>query len=192
MTRLIILLAVSIGLVAFTPEEGTFDIVIYQHDQLVSPGDNGEYLLDKQPFRIQVRMKNLEGVYLHAGFTDSLYRLEAKDSIPGYKDVPPNVMAEESFNKDQEMIISEDRWAFWFFDPNREWHRFDKDVLVEENIVTANKTIRQFYMGNTEQTVPVKDISLPLYLFFFSALPNDNDFDPGVELQRQKIRINWK
>jgi hypothetical protein len=191
MRHLLFVLAFGL-LTSFRPEEGEFYIHVSQDGKDATYNDAGELELEKKPFKIQVRMRNLEGVYLHAGFTDSLYKLTPKDTIPGFKDIPPNVMAEESFNKEQELLIDAESWAYWFFDPNLDWHRFDKDVWVQENLVTANKTIRQLHMVGAGKTIPIAEIKDPLYLFFFSVQPSDDGSEMGVELQRNKIKIVWK
>lgn len=99
-------------------------------------------------------------------------------------------MAEATFNEDQELIISKDGWAFWFYDKEMDWHRFDKDIHVTNDSVTGVKTIKQFYFPETKQTIAVEQINQPLYLFFV-AIDKDKKGKPEKELARLKVKINW-
>jgi hypothetical protein len=152
---------------------------------------NGEVQISRAPFKIEVTLEGLEGVYLYASFKDTIYRLKATDSIPGFADLPGMAMAEESFNKDKELIINDDGWAYWFYDKQQDWHRFDKDVSFIGNKTIGRKSVKQFYFGETKKAMKVKDISTPLYLFFVAATQGLN-FNLYKEIQRFKLKINWK
>ncbi|MEO6671624.1 MAG: hypothetical protein ABIN36_19225, partial [Ferruginibacter sp.] len=99
--------------------------------------------------------------------------------------------AENAFNPDEEMIISDEGWAYWYYDPNEESYRFDKTIYKEGDIVTGTKTIRQFYDYASGKEIQVKDVTAPLYLFFFSA-SQDKSHNLTKELRRFKLKINWK
>lgn len=161
-------------------------------DSAVYPVAGQEITLRKEPFKIVVTLSGMEGIYLYAGFTDSIYRLQENEKIPGFKDLPAMAMAETSFNKDQELIISDDGWAYWFYDKELDWHRFDKDVLVTADSIKGTKTIKQFYFPEPEHTVAVRDIGQPLYLFFVAIKEEDKDENPAEELTRLKMKINWE
>lgn len=160
-------------------------------DTVQVPGSNEVVFLQKKPFSIQVELQNLEGVYLFAAFKDSIYKLNERESIPDFKNLPSMSMAEEQFNPDQEIIIDDEGWAYWFYDAKLDWHRFDKEVLVSGKQVIATKTIKQFYLSSTEKVMPVAEVRETLYLFFVSAKENKKQELTG-ELQRYKIKIAWK
>jgi hypothetical protein len=138
---------------------------------------NQEIYLAKKPFKIMVTLKNLEGVYLYADFSDSLYKLEDTTRVPDFEILPPMAMAEVTFNEDKELIISKDGWAFWFYDKKLDWHRFDKDVLVTNDSIVGTKTVNRFYFTENERTIPVGKVKQPLYLFFVAV---------------DKVKINWE
>ena len=133
----------------------------------------------------------MEGVYLFAAFNDSIYKLNEQEPVPGFKDITSMSMAEEQFNPDQELIISDNGWVYWFFDPKLDWHRFDKEILVSGKQVIAAKSVKQFYFTSTEKVLPISEVAEPLYLFFISAKKNKANELIG-ELQRYKIKIAWK
>jgi hypothetical protein len=172
-------------------QEKQVDIKIIQDKKTFSMTDP-VITLNKKPFVIQVTLTNMDGVYLYADFSDSIYRLANTDPIPDFDNLASMAMAEESFNKDQELIISKTGWAYWFYDKNLDWHRFDKDIkMLHENSMTGKKTIRQFYFPETEQTIKIAAVTLPLYLFFVTV-EKDAAGNAVKELQRQKATIHWK
>lgn len=149
-------------------------------------------LLEKEPFKIVVTLKNLEGVYLFADFTDSIYKLNDNEKIPDFENLPSMAMAENTFNEDQELIISKDGWAFWFYDKKEDWHRFDKDIKVAGDSVTGTKTIKQFYIPEPKSNLAVEQVKEPLYLFFVAIDKTDKKGMPKKELIRLKARIDWE
>jgi hypothetical protein len=167
-----------------------FEIKIIQ-DSIVHKADaNNNISIQKKPFKIQIELKGIEGVYLFASFNDSIYKIKNDKAIPGFKDIPSSTMAEESFNPNQELMMSPDGWVYWFYKATDNWHRMDKEVLVTKNVVTISKTVKQFYFTTTEDEVLVEKNKKPLYLFFFSAKGNENS-ELTNELQRFKLKISW-
>jgi hypothetical protein len=167
-----------------------FEIKIFQ-DSIHTPNTENEVLLQKKPFKILVQLQDMEGVYMYAAFNDSIYKIDAQQEIPGFKDVPSMSMAEESFNPDQEMIISDDGWAYWFYDKKQDWHRFDKDIIIKGKKISGTKSVKQFYFTLDEKKIMVEDVSMPLYLFFFSATENKGS-ELEKEWQRYKVKITWQ
>ncbi|MBS1741654.1 MAG: hypothetical protein JST81_01355 [Bacteroidetes bacterium] len=172
-------------------ERNTYEVSIWQDGNPVNAIMGNEITLNKAPFTIQVKLNKLDGVYVYAAFTDSIYKLSATDKIPDLESLPVLAMAENSFNPDQELLINESGWAYWFYDPSLDWHRFDKDVLIEGDNITGTKSIKQFYMVDSGKELPVASVTQPLYLFFVSVKEN-KDHHIQKELKRFKIKINWK
>jgi hypothetical protein len=189
-TGLTLLFIFQFGLFCIA-QKNTFGISIIQDGKVIQPGLMNEVVLSKTPFKIQVVLNKLAGVHLFAAFKDSIYKLGNNDSIPGFVDIPAMTMAENSFNPDQELLINDEGWAFWFYDPKLDWHRFDKDVVIEGDNITATKTVKQFYDVVSGKPMPVAEVKDPLYLFFM-ATQDDKSNNPIKVLQRYKIRINWK
>lgn len=153
---------------------------------------NQEITLSKAPFKIMVSLHHLDGVYLFASFSDSIYRLQAEEAVPDFKNLPYLAIAEASFNEDKELIINTDGWAYWFYDPELDWHRFDKDILVTKDSVVGTKTINQFYIPDTKSAIPVADNTEPLYLFFLAIDKSSKDGVPKKELIRLKMKIYFE
>ena len=98
-------------------------------------------------------------------------------------------MAEDEFNREQELLISSEGWSYWFYDRSMNWHRFDKSVnIVDSETVIATKTIRQFNLIETHKLVKTERAGQPLYLFFVAMEPGDEK----KELERYKLIIHWK
>jgi hypothetical protein len=167
-------------------------VIKIQQDASIDPVSGQEINLRKEPFKIVVTLSHLEGVFLFADFTDSIFKLNDNEAIPDFKNLPGLAMAESTFNEDQELIISKDGWAFWFYDKKMDWHRFDKNIVVTKDSVTGVKTIKQFYFPEPKQTVPVEQTDQPLYLFFVAIDKSDKKGAPQKELIRAKIKINWQ
>jgi len=185
------LLLLIFPLISFVvPEKGEFTVRIIQDGYEVKPV-NGEVWLEKKSFRIDLSLERLDGVYLYADFADSIYRLNDKDTIPGMKDVPPNVLAEVSFNTDRELLINKEGWAYWFYDSTMDWHRFDNVMKItysKGDMYMGSKTVNRFYFSN-DKILPVEEVSDPLYLFFFSAQQSDDHSSLISKLHRYKVKI---
>ncbi len=167
------------------------NVRIVQDSDTFHVTDN-EIMLHKEQFKVVVSLHQLEGVYLFASFSDSIYQLQAHESIPDFKNLPYLAIAEASFNEDKELIINTDGWAYWFYDPELDWHRFDKDILVTKDSVVGTKTINQFYIPDTKSAIPVADNTEPLYLFFLAIDKSSKDGVPKKELIRLKMKIYFE
>ncbi|MDZ4795723.1 MAG: hypothetical protein SGI83_15700 [Bacteroidota bacterium] len=167
-------------------------IRIQQDESILLDSFETQVVLQKKTFKIQVLLGNTAGIYCYAAFNDSIYRLTETEEIPGFSNLSLMAIAEEHFNKEKELTINPDGWAYWFYDPALNWHRFNKKmVFLDTNIVIGAKSIKQFYFTNNKKEVKTKDISQPLYLFFVAAAEVDADKRPLKELMRRKVKIEW-
>lgn len=149
-------------------------------------------ILQRKAFKIQVMLENMEGVYCYAAFDDSIYRLTEEMPLPDFAYLPDMAMAEEEFNKEKELIINPDGWAYWFYDPILNWHRFNKKVVhLDSNRVVGVKSVKQFYLLPAQKDIKPKDIKKPLYLFFVAVAEHDDKQRPVKELMRRKVKIDW-
>lgn len=149
--------------------------------------------LEKDKFRVQVYLQNTGGVYLFAALHDSLFRLRETDTVPGFSRLPDKAMAEETFNKDKELLIHDDGWSYWFYDPELDWHRFNEKIIrIDSGGVVGTKTIKFAYFISRKESVKLKDLNSPLYLFFVAVKESDAGGYPVKELMRRKVKIEWK
>jgi hypothetical protein len=150
-------------------------------------------VLEKEGFKIQVLLSKAEGVYVFASFGDSVFKVSQAEPVPGFKNLPNMVMAEEEFNKNKELIISKEGWSYWFYDSELSWHRFNKKlVFLDSGKVVGIKSIKQLYLSDEKEEVKVKDIDKPLYLFFVAVAEKDEKGMPVKEFMRRKLKIEWK
>ncbi len=156
----------------------------------ISP-ENTLVTLKKSSFKFQVLLEHIEGVYLFASFSDSLYKLGDNDSIPGFVKLPEMTMAEEDYNKEKELMINNESWCYWYYSPSLPTHRFNKKiVLLDDDRVVGYKTVKQFYFFPERKERKIKDINQPLYLFFVAA-ETDEKGKLVKELLRRKVKIEW-
>src|SRR5215213_3073474 len=100
MKRAILFFASCFTILSGFAQDRAVQIQVIQNDKIVIP-QNGIVELEKKPFKIEIRLTNLEGVYLYSAFADSIYRLKIDEPIPNFKDLPAMAMAETEFNTDQ-------------------------------------------------------------------------------------------
>lgn len=171
-----------------------FSVRIVQEDDVHSPEPGTSTItLQQKAFKIQVLLQHLEGVYVFASFRDSLYNLPAPDPVPGFTTLSNMVMAEEAFNKDKELLVADDGWSYWFYNPSLDWHRFNKKmVFLDSGRIVGTRTVKQLYIVAEEESIKLKENNKPLYLFFVAAEKTDPNGQPARELYRRRIRIEWK
>jgi len=191
--RVIILELLLLVTFAASGQKKDVTIRIVQEETVITAGtEQHSITLEKKSFKIQVLLQNIKGVYAFASMSDSLYRLADNAPVPGFADLPEMTMAEEQYNKEKELIINNEGWAYWFYNPQLPWHRFNKKlILLDSGRVVGSKSVRQLYLLPKRHTVKLKDNYQPLYLFFV-AVEEDTDGKPLKELLRRKIKIEWR
>ena len=79
-------------------------------------------VLKKAPFTIQVDADDLPGVFVTADFKLNQKYLRDNE-FDNLQHIAPKTMAEETFNKNNEIIIHPQGYGYWFYNPNLDWHR---------------------------------------------------------------------
>lgn len=175
-------------------QDKTVSIQIAQDDHIFIPGNGTDSItLQQKTFKIRVLLQHTKGVYLFASLSDSLFRLPEKAPVPGRTTLPDMTMAEETFNREKELLVSDEGWSYWFYDPDLNWHRFNKKIiLLDSGRFVGTKTIKQLYFLPERSTLKLKENKAPLYLFFVAFQEDKAGADPGPELLRLKLKINWR
>ena len=175
-------------------QQKAFSIRIVQEDDVHSPEPGtSTIILQQKTFKIQVLLQHLDGVYVFASLQDSLYNLPAQDPVPGLSALENMVMAEEAFNKDKELLVADDGWSYWFYDPSVDWHRFNKKiVLLDSGRVVGTKTVKQLFLVAGQESIKLKENKQPLYLFFVATIKDEKNGQSVQELYRRRIKIEWK
>lgn len=173
--------------------QAKLSLKIIQNGAAITPV-NGEYELKKAPFAVEFTfdVNAYDGVFVNADFTDAVYKIGDKATLPDLQDIPYKIVKEDNFNPNKQITVNSDSWSFWFYNKaNNEW-RFDRDIkTVDANTVTAIRTIEQVYFPVKEKTVKMADVSEPMYLFLLVTNPYNQR---GVvrEQYRQRMKLNFK
>lgn len=168
-------------------------IRILQDDALMLGEFQSNLTLKKKPFKFQVYMKNMEGVYVFASIRDSVYRFTETGPIRDFIYLPLLELREDRFNSYRELNISETGWSYWFYNPKAEWHPFQRDIhFIDSSSMVCTKMVKQLYDVADTKIIRVKDIKGPLYLFFIAVSEYDDKGKPIKELMRRKIKIEWE
>jgi hypothetical protein len=190
MTRLFFCLALVLSLSSAYSQhnhlsEKAWDVRIFQNGKEVTH-QLGVYQLQKKPFEIQVKLMNVEGVYVYADFSDSIYKTAHSQPIPGYSDLSKTARAELKANAASELKVDKKSWAYWLYDKNKSSNSFNEIKSPNSATVIGSKTIRQFSVNGKTKTV--QQASEPLYLYF--VVPGETATAP--DLGRIKLKLNFK
>ncbi len=168
-------------------------IHIVQDDSDFTPDAGASVIqLHKKSFKIHILLQYMEGVYVFASTADSLYRLPPDQPVPGFAHLPESVMAEENYNKEKELLISDGGWCYWYYEPGKSGHRFNKKVvLLDSGRVVGTRSVKQVYLLPRQQEIKIKDIDFPLYLFFVAVDQTGAGGHPARELLRRRVKIEW-
>ena len=168
-------------------------IRIVQGDSIYLPQSaQASVVLQKKGFKIQVLLQNIKGVYAFASMRDSVYNTEDASPVPGFGDIPGMIITEEKFNVEKELMVSNEGWCFWFYDPLLSWHGFNKKIIMlDSGRVVGVKSIKELRFMPSGRSVKLKDNNEPLYLFFVAVDQVDANGKPSRELLRRRIRIDW-
>lgn len=182
---LLVFALLLLGATLLPPEKCTVEIIQYGKPIDV---ENTVVLLEKDSFQIRVTLKNQEGIFMNASFNRDYYDTKDDEKIKDYQWLGSKVMAESNFNADRKLFIHDENLSYLFYDPNKDWHRFDKDMIVRKKEVIATKSVQYFYDGEIKS---IKNINKPIYLFFFATKKWRGKHTPK-ELGRLKLKLVWK
>jgi hypothetical protein len=148
-------------------------------------------VLKKKPFKIQVLLENIRGVYVFANIKDSVYRFTETDSIQDFKYLPLLELSENPYNSEKELNVSRTGWSNWYYDPTIS-HPFQQKVYsLYGNGTVCTKYIETLYDVADRKQMSVSEVNTPLYLFFVAVSEYDKDGKPLRELMRRKVKIEW-
>ncbi|HUR66511.1 MAG TPA: hypothetical protein VMZ03_09175 [Chitinophagaceae bacterium] len=152
-----------------------------------------DLLLQRKPFKFQILLKNVEGVYVFASIGDSIYRFTENSVIQDFPYLKLLELRDEDiYNNNKELNISETGWSYWFYRPEPALHAYNRKVIpLDSGRIICTKAIKQLFLINESKTIKLRDVKTPLYLFFVAVSEFDADGKPSKELLRRKIRIDW-
>lgn len=149
--------------------------------------------LERKPFKFQVMLKGVEGVYVFASIRDSVYRFTETSVIRDFSYLKLlELRDEDKYNTNRELNISETGWSYWFYKPDSTEHPFNRKVTrLDSGRVICTKVIRQLFNVGEGKVVKLRDVNTPLYLFIVAVAEYDENGQPKGELLRRKLKIEW-
>jgi len=150
-------------------------------------------VLKKKPFKFQVLLNNIEGVYVFASLKDSIYRFSDTSTFYDFSYLKLLELREsDKFNTNRELNVSQTGWSYWFYNDTTEWHSFNRrPVGLGNKGLVCTKAIKELYDITEGRVIKLKSINTPLYLFFVAVKEYDKDGKPLKELMRRKVKIDW-
>jgi hypothetical protein len=175
-----------------TAQQKKIVIRIIQDESLLLSDFQDVITLKKKPFKFQVSLKNVEGVFVFASSRDSVYRFTETGPIRDFKYLPLLQLEEDAFNQNKELNLSETGWSYWFYKPGADWHPFARKIVkLDSSTIVCTKAIKQLNDISEQKTIRIRDLSSPLYLLFVGVDEYDANGNPSKELMRRKLKIEW-
>lgn len=148
--------------------------------------------LRKKPFKFQILLKNMDGVYVFASVKDSVYRFTENSTIADFPYLKLLQLREEDkYNGNKELSISEDGWSYWYYSDSSSHSYNPKVYPLGSKEIVCTRNIKQLYSTADGNVIKMKNIDTPLYLFFIAVKEYDENGKPKAELLRRKVRIAW-
>lgn len=179
-----ILLITTVLFLFWEAKAQSFEIEIWQKGKKIE-GTNNVLKLKKEPFQLKVKLENLKGVYVMGSYSENLsaYIQNAMNDTQG--DISPLAHASSEYNPKQSLIISNKGFLYLFFNPQIDWHRFDRNgVEVIENTVIGTRTVRMIEDFIYNEDILIEDFSQNLYLIFMTT--------EATQPKKETLLLTWK
>ena len=152
-------------------QEYKFNLQVLQGGKIIKPNEL-VYHLKSKPISLQIEANNLNGFLVGATFDEDVYK-----SALGVADLEVNWfeetgMAEELFNSDKSMFVSNDAPSYWYY-ISKDDHRFDKDPKSTNSGWVGVKTINSLYDIVNGSDIDLKSFKKSIYLFIYKPYYNN-------------------
>ncbi len=168
-----------------------YQVMFVQNDSILYPDDQNTVFLNKAPFEIKVFLNYIEGVYVNISPADDIYKLPFDEEIPELNSVPYKCMASEKFNASNELIISKDNYAYWYYDKNDPVYRFNEVIINSDENITGIMRVKSIFDADTKIPLALSGMYSPLYFTFFST-SGDYHKNEMRERQRNIYQVRWR
>ncbi len=148
-------------------------------------------ILKPEEFKIIVELNNLLGIYAHISFSPEYYNTPENGEMDGNEYIGYKVMAEENFNEDQNIIVDNEYFSYWFYDPSKDWHRFDREVEVKGNKAICTMTVNRFSTRETKEDILPGEMEKTIYFLFFMENNQRKSSLKYVDKKRIKIKMAY-
>lgn len=173
-------------------QKSSVSIVVVQDDKRIEIKEEDSLIfLKPSEFHFEIELVKCEGVFVQASRTSEYYDTPADSLLRDWTIIPDKVMAEDDFNVDKDLIVDPEGFSYWFYDPKKDWHRFDKNVIIKKNLIKANYTVEKLFDPALHSAVQLSDYIDTLYLLFFIA-EEDDSHQLTKEISRKLIRIRFQ
>ena len=153
-------------------QDASVTVKVLQNDTEIK-GTKQVFYLYPQEFTLAFNVENKDGFLIGATFDDDLYRAALGMADLEVSWFENTGMAEELFNAEQQLFISNDAPSYWYFE-NKDDHRFDKSPTGTAQQWSATRSINNFYDFHIKKNIQVKDFTKSLYLVFYENVYNDD------------------
>ena len=191
-----------------THNNAYFKIQIEQEGRIISPFKNAVFL-NKKPFKFNIEMKGVDGIYLSTTWDDKMYNFPKNKNIffcddeGKYEDcgfLSPQTMASENYNSDKSLTVTnKDYQHYWFYSDEYNWHRLDKGVEVKNGVIFASYTVENIFdillkdkkNSKLKAEYPISEIDKDIYVVVAAEIEGKNE-KSHKELQREKFILKFK
>lgn len=169
----------------------SFQVGFSQAKRQLVPDSNQVIHLKNEPFKIEVKLDHLDGVFVNCSPDTMIWSGAQNRSIPEFETIGWKVTVETEFNQDQELFINyQDNYCYWFYDPkNYDWHRFDQELIVKGKTILATKTISKLFDTQEKENEALTRQQTPLYLTFFSITGSFSKEDAKLDQVKTFVLI---
>jgi hypothetical protein len=187
--------------------ETYFEVEVIQNGESISIQDQ-MVSLEKAPFKFQITFYQVDHVYVAPSWGKFYYDYPDSNNIfecdgANYDECrffAGKTGAQASFNTGKELLVGDGSYQqVWFYDPEMDWHRFDKGVKVLDDKTIATMTVEHIYdcdgrdqqLPKNEYNYPIDQVNKEIYMVFATSDYN-KETKLTAELQREKFTIRFK
>ncbi|PIE33501.1 hypothetical protein CSA56_11280 [candidate division KSB3 bacterium] len=174
------------------PEIPHYFAVAFEQNGRLIPISNHQVVLEKKSFSIVLYFKQPENVLVNASFTADSYNQARSgasfDNIKGFSDLG---MAEEPFNPNTLLMLSNYAPHYWYYENNAN-HRFN-DVKSKNGILICRRIVGQImYRDTNRKHVSIKDMTETTLYLVFMRTQWTQGFRQQIEKQREFIKVIFR
>lgn len=148
-------------------------------------------VLERKPFVFEIWFLRTADVFLNVSYDSLYYNTPLGQNFKDWKYIAAKGMAEDNFNVDRKLVITDEPVHRWFYDSTSEFQRFDKNLTVKGDTIIGTRTVETFIDGyNDGMEMSPLMMSRPLLLVFFMV---NLDLENGnTELGRKKTVLIFR
>ncbi|MFL5729665.1 MAG: hypothetical protein ACJ75J_09300 [Cytophagaceae bacterium] len=147
--------------------------------------------LRKAPFKIEVHLYNIEGVFTSISYVPSYYNVPENKNFVKPEDIGPMCQAEDNNNSDLDILVNNETFCYWYYDRKDSLCRFDKGVQEKADHAEGTMSVENLFDPDKQSGIPVSEFTQPLFFVFFTTKENKQGLCTKI-LERKKIKITFR